>query len=56
MNEEPAVDSSLDLTLTKHLRDEDFGSQEKVVTKLKTLLFLHGFQFPVLDTIIGCAI
>ncbi len=28
----------------------------KVFMKLKTPLSLHGFQFPTLDNIIGCAV
>ncbi len=28
----------------------------KVVMKLKTPLFSHGLQFPMLDTIVGCAV
>jgi len=97
-NEEPLPESSLDLTLTQHPRDEEPELREvrarleiespqawyyrispnshtlvillqvdpllvtnprlfvKVVTKLKILLSSHGLQFPVLVTIVGCAV
>ncbi len=31
-------------------------SYVKVTTKLKTFISLHGLQFLVLDTIVGCAV
>jgi hypothetical protein len=53
MNEEPPLKSSLNLTLTQHPHDENPELRMKVVTKLKTLLFSHGLQFPMLSIIVG---